>query len=184
MPSSSLSSTTVPEFPVIPPFSVLKSIAGSGCTCGLRCGCPDCREHRGPVHASKDCADECQHCVDYSAGIELPTQGQATSRNSIVDQFFTRAAALPNPPANRKVGVELNPMDIMTYPADLFAKSAIDDEERGAAFGLVTVPKLECCGGRCSCSYGGCRCGQSCDSCSGNQCVQDHTELDVEVEVG
>ncbi|OAX35269.1 copper-fist-domain-containing protein [Rhizopogon vinicolor AM-OR11-026] len=157
IPTASSSSKTVPKFPVIPPFSSFNSIAGSGCTCGLRCACPGCAEHRGPVHASKDCAEGCHHCVDHSLGVELPTSGQGPSRNSMIDQFFTRAAALPSPPANRKVGVEFDPTDITVYPA-------------------VTVPKLECCGGRCSCPYDGCRCGQSCDGCSGGECVQGRSE--------
>lgn len=173
IPTSSSSSKIIPEFPVIPPFSAVSSIAGSGCTCGLRCACPDCTEHRGPVHASKDCADGCHHCVDYSSGVELPTPGQGPSRNSMIDLFFTRAAALPSPPTNRKTGIELDPTDITIYPMDLFAKPLMEDEERGAAFGLVTVPKLECCGGRCSCPRDSCGCGQSCDGCFGNQCVQD-----------
>jgi hypothetical protein len=135
-------------------------------------------EHRGPVHASKDCADGCHHCVDYSAGIELPTPGQGASRSTMIDQFFTRAAALPTPPANRKVRVELDPTDITIYPVDLFAKSLMEAEERGAVFGLVTVPKLECCGGRCSCPYDGCGCGQSCNGCSGGLCVQDRPDPD------
>lgn len=173
-PSSS--SMTVPEFPVIPPFSAFKSIAGSGCTCGLRCSCPNCMEHRGPVHALKDCADGCMHCVDHSGGVELPTLGQGAGGNSMVDQFFARAASLPIPPVNRKVGVEFDPADITTYPVDLFTKSLKEDEERGVAFGLVTVPKLECCGGQCSCPYNGCGCRQSCDSCPGGQHVQSRPE--------
>ncbi|KAG1738598.1 copper fist DNA binding domain-containing protein [Suillus paluster] len=168
--TTSSSSMTVPDFPVIPPFSAFKSIAGSGCTCGLRCSCPGCKEHRGPVHASKDCADGCTHCVDHSAGVELPTLEQGAGGNSMVDQFFARAASLPIPPVNRKVGVEFDPTDVTIYPVDLFT------EERGAAFGLVTVPKLECCGGRCGCPYGGCGCGQSCDGCPDGQLIQGRPE--------
>jgi hypothetical protein len=122
IPTSPSSSKTVPEFTVIPPFSTFKSIAGSGCTCGLRCACPGCMEHRGPVHASEDCAHGCHHCVDYLAGIELPIPGQSASRPSMIDQFFTRAAALPTPPTNRKGGVELDPTDITIYPVDLFGE--------------------------------------------------------------
>ncbi|KAG1804153.1 copper fist DNA binding domain-containing protein [Suillus variegatus] len=160
-PSSSM---IVPEFPTIPPFSAFNSIAGSGCTCGLQCTCPGCVEHRGPIHAlkeHKDCAEGCTHCVDHSAGIELPTLGQGASGNSMIDQFFARAASLPIPPVNRKVGVEIDPTDITVYPADLFSKSIKEYEDRGAVFGLVTVPKLACCGGRCGCPSDGCGCGQS-----------------------
>lgn len=173
------SSIAVPEFPTIPPFSAFNSIAGSGCTCGLRCACPGCVKHRGPVHAlkeHKDCAEGCTHCVDHSTGVELPTPGQSASGNSMIDQFFARAASLPIPPVNRKVGVEFDPTDITIYPVDLFTKSVKEYEERGAAFGLVTVPKLECCGGRCGCPSDGCGCGQSCDGCPNGEHVHSLSE--------
>ncbi|KAG2129801.1 copper fist DNA binding domain-containing protein [Suillus clintonianus] len=172
-------STTVPEFPVIPPFSALESIAGSGCTCGLQCACPGCVKHRGAVHAfkeHKDCAEGCTHCTDHSAGVELPTLGQGAGGKSMIDQFFARAASLPIPPVNRKVGVEFDPTDITIYPVDLFTKSIKEYEERGAAFGLVTVPKLECCGGRCGCPSDGCGCGQSCEGCPNGQHVHGRSE--------
>ncbi|KAG1865542.1 copper fist DNA binding domain-containing protein [Suillus subalutaceus] len=175
-PSSSM---TVPEFPTIPPFSAFNSIAGSGCTCGLQCACPGCVKHRGPVHAlkeHKDCAEGCNHCVDHSAGVELPALGQGASGNSMIDQFFARAASLPIPPVNRKVGVEFDPTDITIYPVDLFTKSVKEYEVRGAAFGLVTVPKLECCGGRCGCPSDDCGCGQSCDGCPDGQHVHNRSE--------
>ncbi|KAG2160188.1 copper fist DNA binding domain-containing protein [Suillus bovinus] len=175
-PSSSM---TVPEFPTIPPFSAVNSIAGSGCTCGLRCACPGCVEHRGPVHAlkeHKDCAEGCINCIDHSAGIDLSTLGQGATGSSMIDQFFARAASLPIPPVNRKVGVEIDPTNITIYPTDLFAKSNKEYEERGAAFGLVTVPKLECCGGRCDCPSDGCGCGQSCDGCLEGQRVPNRSE--------
>ncbi|KAG2070659.1 copper-fist-domain-containing protein [Suillus decipiens] len=158
-PSSS--SMTVPEFPTIPPFSAFNSIAGSGCTCGLQCACPGCVKHRGPVHVlkeHKDCAEGCGHCVDHSAGIELPTLAQGASGNSMIDQFFARAASLPIPPVNRKVG------PIKEY------------EVRGAALGLVTLPKLECCGGRCGCPSNGCGCRQSCDGCPDGQHLHNRSE--------
>ncbi|KAG1908546.1 copper fist DNA binding domain-containing protein [Suillus fuscotomentosus] len=175
-PSSSM---IVPEFPTIPPFSAFNSIAGSGCTCGLRCACPGCVEHRGPIHAlkeHKDCAEGCTHCVDHSAGVELPTLGQGASGNSMIDQFFARAASLPIPPVNRKVGVEIDPTDITVYPADLFSKSIKEYEDRSAVFGLVTVPKLACCGGRCGCPSDGCGCGQSCEGCLDVEQVHNRSE--------
>ena len=181
-PSSSASSRQAPDFPTIPPISIMTSLAGSGCTCGLYCACPGCVEHRGEEHASKhraDCADGCGTCVDWQAGIGLPATTQLTGgqSKSIVNQFFERAATLPLPPRrhrHRHGGVKINPMNVQVYPVDLFspnptgnsnptAKVSFDIEEREAAFGLVKVPKLECCGGRCGCPDDGCGCGKSCD---------------------
>lgn len=183
-PSSSASSGQVPDFPTIPPISIMTSLAGSGCTCGLFCACPGCVEHRGEEHASKvraDCADGCGTCVDWPAGIGLPATTQLTcgSSKSIVNQFLERAAALPLPPPNRNryTGGMIDPMNVQVYPANLFSPNptgnssptakqsagTFDVEEREAAFGLVKVPKLECCGGRCACPEDGCGCGKSCD---------------------
>lgn len=80
--------------------------------------------------------------------------------SNFLDKFFARAAALPPPPTNRKMGVgmDLDPMNVMVYP-----DSARDAGERGVAFGLVNVPKLECCGGQCRCPNGTCGCGKSCN---------------------
>ena len=40
-----------------------------------------------------------------------------------------------------------------------------DRDERSRAFGLVNIPKLECCGGRCSCPENQCGCGENCGGC-------------------
>lgn len=189
-PSAEGSFHSVPTFPSIPPLSAITSIAGSGCTCGLHCACPGCVEHRGKDHASTsrtDCVSGgCTTCVDWSHGVELPSATTAQSSaitaghtQSIVDQFFARAAALPPPPRNRTryLGLEIDPANITVYPSDLFAvgssgsgtEGGLDKEGREAVFGLVKVPKLECCGGRCSCPEGGCLCGKSCDGkCHGD----------------
>ncbi|KAF8446355.1 copper fist DNA binding domain-containing protein [Boletus edulis BED1] len=164
-------STSVPEFP-IPPLSTIKSIAGSGCTCGFNCTCPGCIEHRTLRHTEKhhkDCDEGCNHCVDRTAGIELPDQDASSRDVSLVDAFFARAAALPNPPFNRRT--ELDPGDITVYPCELFGSST-ETDERGVAFGLVKVPRLECCRGQCHCPADGCQCGQS---CSGG-CLHGDTE--------
>lgn len=167
-PSSPRITTPIPDFGTMPPMSMITSLAGSGCTCGLQCACPGCLEHRGPDHASKgckDCADGCGTCVDHSIR-ELPSHNfNGTPTNTVpnfLDQFFARAAALPAPPSNRRmgVGVDLDPMNVMVYP-----DVARDAGERGLAFGLVSLPKLECCGGRCACPNGTCGCGKSCDGC-------------------
>jgi hypothetical protein len=152
-----------PSFPTLPPMSAMSSLAGSGCTCGLQCSCPGCVEHRGYEHAAKDrrsCAEGCGTCVDHGAGFALPGENNAsTSNTSIIDQFLARAAALPAPPTNRS-GFQLDPMNMTVYPM-----AARETMEHGVIFGLVSLPKLECCGGQCGCSNGRCGCGKSCDGC-------------------
>ncbi|KAJ6519225.1 copper fist DNA binding domain-containing protein [Mycena sanguinolenta] len=157
----SFPSPSIPSFEVMPPMSTITSLAGSGCTCGLECACPGCVEHRGPEHAAKDrpsCADGCGTCVDARAGLALPGY-EASSRsslitNSIIDQFLARAAALPAPPTHRKVGVDIDPMNVTVYPPA----------------GMVNLPKLECCGGQCSCPAGSCNCRTSCNG----RCSSEH----------
>ncbi|KIJ68846.1 hypothetical protein HYDPIDRAFT_147486 [Hydnomerulius pinastri MD-312] len=177
---SNTSFRSVPDFSVMPPLSTIKSIAGSGCTCGLRCACPGCVEHRGPEHALKEhnaCGEGCGHCVDHAAGIELPGQDLSSSGGSLVDIFFARAASLPNPPTIRRSGMD--PGNVTVYPSELFSGSSRDVEERGVAFGLVKIPKLECCGGQCGCPSDGCQCGQSCNGCCGNHHAVRQTRVPV-----
>lgn len=190
--SSSTSCHQVPSFPTIPPIGVMTSLAGSGCTCGLLCACPDCPEHRGEEYASASkahCADGCGTCVDWQGGIGLPATNQLTGgqSKSIVNQFYACAAALPSPPQtrNRSTSVSIDPTNVLVYPPDLFsnpsgtssptshkAMGGFDMEARDAAFGLIKVPKLECCGGRCSCPADGCGCGKSCEG----QCEEHELE--------
>jgi len=167
----------IPEFASIPPLSAITSIAGSGCTCGFDCACPGCVEHRGEQHASrdhKDCKDGCGYCIDPSEGVELPAglDGQAFAGGSVarvspagksmIDQFLARAAALPSPPASRKMSMNMDPMNVMVYPSSAFAGN---DDRHGAAYGLVRVPRLECCSGNCGCPEGRCGCREECGGC-------------------
>jgi len=169
-PISSISaSSRVNYIPTIPPMSTMSMIAGSGCTCGFQCACPGCVEHRGPEHVSHDPNDlangRCTSCVDHSLAIELPPSATASTSSainsrssSIMDRFLARAAALPLPPVNRQMGAQIDPMNVMAYPA-----AARVTGERGVAFGLVNLPKLECCGGLCSCPEGECSCRKCCN---------------------
>jgi hypothetical protein len=148
----------VPIFSDIPPLSRIASIAGSGCTCGVECSCPGCEEHRGeyvdPSHGN--CGGSCGTCVDRSLGISLP--GNEPFGAKMIDDFFRRAAALPAPPANNRLGTQLDPKNVMVYPVGELG-------QRRRAFGLVSVPRLKCCGGRCGCPPGQCTCGRACDGC-------------------
>ncbi|KAG6334229.1 hypothetical protein ID866_4859 [Astraeus odoratus] len=93
----------VPDIPIMPPLEAIKSIAGSGCTCGLRCACPGCAEHRVAPYATRtlrDCKDGCGDCVDYSAGIALPGMGPLQSGDGLIDAFFGREAPLLRSPTS------------------------------------------------------------------------------------
>jgi len=158
--------SSVPKFPVIPPLQVIVSLAGSACTCGLRCACPGCAEHRGPEHVSpnrKNCADGCGTCVDERT-VSLSGLNQTHDSMSIMDRFLAHAATLPAPPRRKATGTRLDPTNITVYP-----NSAWESNESAVAFGLINLPKLECCGGTCGCPDGRCGCGKTCDGCCSDE---------------
>lgn len=166
----------VPDFGFMPPISTITSLAGSGCTCGVKCACPGCVVHRGSEHAAKDlndCADgQCGTCVDNQSGVALPnstspfssissaTTSSAGSSSSLdyitksasLNRFFARAAALPPPPPNRRLGngIHLDPREV--------GYGTLGNSPP------VKLPKL-CCGGRCNCPNGQCVCGTACGGC-------------------
>ncbi|GJE94227.1 Copper-fist domain-containing protein [Phanerochaete sordida] len=172
-----------PVFPVIPPLSSVASIAGTGCTCGFDCTCPGCEEHRGPSQAANaaDCP-ECGHCTDNTHGLELPSStGFGSSlpalrvpspafapAPSFLDAFFARAAATIPPPPSQRAGFSafsFDPQNVTVYPPGLFAGERARLDAHGPAFGLVRLPKLECCAGKCGCAGDSCGCGQDCNGC-------------------
>lgn len=166
-----LPSAPPPKYPEIPPLSSVSSIAGSGCTCGFKCNCPGCVEHRGVEHVSqhfRDCQDGCGTCVDESTA-ELPSgstpAGSSGSTPSFIDAFFARAATVPLPPTQRAQSLNIDPTNVTVYPTNLFGPQSRHLERRGAAFGLVQVPKLRCCAGKCGCPGGACGCGAECRGC-------------------
>jgi hypothetical protein len=172
-------STPMPQFAttlLIPSLKSVASLAGTGCCCGFTCACPGCVEHRAPLASSestllKDCADGCGHCVDNQAVDDTFTAPPHT----VMKEFLARAASLPVPPPNRFVN--LDPTNITVFPTDIFTredKTYLDgDQQIRAAWGLVDVPKLDCCKGMCGCPDGNCGCGKSCGGCCA---ADDHDE--------
>ena len=158
IPSSPLASTSIPDFPSMPPMSEFTSFAGSGCTCGVKCACPGCAEHQSisfTNHERRDCADGCGACIDPSLGMVLPSLDNFPIGTSILDRFFATAAALPPPPTHRKTSsYHLDPMDTSVYSSSM--------GQQNFPFGSVNLPKLECCGGQCNCPDGRCSCRTSC----------------------
>ncbi|KAF9056407.1 hypothetical protein BJ165DRAFT_512390 [Panaeolus papilionaceus] len=160
-PDSTVKSFTMPTFDYMPPMSEISSLAGSGCTCGVECACPGCVEHRGsddPSRERKNCEDGCGMCIDRSVEdtfikMRQPLSGSSTS---FLDQFFARAASLPSPPPHRQMSTLLDPMNTTVYTNNPLPLG-------------VNLPKLECCGGRCSCPAGDCTCGGSCAGCCADE---------------
>lgn len=178
-PASSPLMEQAPDFGFMPPISTITSLAGSGCTCGVECGCPGCVEHRGVEYAAKnltDCKDgRCMTCIDNTMGLALPESSSCLSssvptstatsldyitKSSSLDRFLARAAALPPPPPNRRLGngTHLDPRDV----SHLWTAS---DKHPSGTVSEVNLPKLECCSGRCNCPNGRCGCGTSCPGC-------------------
>ena len=106
----------------------------------------------------------------------------ASSGVSFIDSFFARTPAVALPPAPpqraRRGTLTLDPTDTTIYPSMLFAGGFKHLEERGPAFGLVSVPKLQCCAGKCGCPDGSCGCDHSCGGCAGDLDEEDRAQTD------
>jgi len=169
----------------IPSIKSVVLLAGTGCSCGFECACPGCIEHRVPSPSTttpgtsnlRPCSDGCAHCVDRLGGVALPESESVSQRpqfRGVIETFLSRAANLPPPPKNRSAGID--PTNIRVFPTELFSVDfgGMSDPSGGnggrqenprSAWGLVDVPRLECCGGACGCPDGRCRCGTSCAGC-------------------
>ena len=164
----------------IPSIKSVVMLAGTGCSCGFECACPGCIEHRVPSPSTatpgpsnlKPCSDGCAHCVDRLGGVAL-FESESTSQQQpfggVIETFLSRAASLPRPPKNRSAGID--PTNIRVFPTELFSvdfggmSSGGRQGDARSVWGLVDVPKLECCGGACGCPDGRCGCGTSCAGC-------------------
>jgi len=143
----------------LPRLETISSIAGSGCSCGVTCECPGCEEHhveRTPSHSGSHEAHNCAGCVDNLHGVELPAS-DAFWNDSPSSAFLTMAARLPAPQTLKPS--QLNPHDVRVFPMSP-GRSHIQQK----AFGLVQVPKLQCCAGNCGCTDQ-CGCGELCGGC-------------------
>jgi len=152
--SSSSSPPSIPDFPSMPSMSEISSLAGSGCTCGVRCACPGCVEHTNPADdTGKRCGEGCGACIDHSIEALIPSQAKEST--SFLDRFFAQAAALPPPPIHRKMNsYHLDPMNTYISPQS--------SSSQPSALGAVNLPKLKCCGDPCTCPAGQCTCGDNC----------------------
>jgi hypothetical protein len=92
--------------PVVPPFSTFTTLAGSGCTCGLTCQCPDCPNHRSRVN-SRDPQD-CMNCIDQSLHV-IDQSGNSGFhvKSPVLERFLAEAERVPPPPTPGGKPVEL-----------------------------------------------------------------------------
>jgi len=170
----------------IPNLEAITSIAGSGCTCGVTCECPGCVEHNiapssSSVAQGMHTAECCAGCVD-----NLGTDGSLDSGK--LNSFFRMAASLPAPPpkaaalerprlnppttigATTQEAPSLNPFDVRVFPVALLRQQHPNQDQLSAYFGLVQVPKLQCCQGQCCCPPGRCHC---LEGCNGDHCARE-----------
>jgi hypothetical protein len=161
----------------IPSIKSVVLLAGTGCSCDFECACPGCVEHRVPSSSTetqegpnlRSCSDDCPHCVDRLGGVALPEPDSPSQRPSIIESFLNRMPSLPPPPKNRSAHID--PTNVTVFPAGLFSVdlggpgNGEQQEKARSAWGLVDIPRLECCGGACGCPDGRCGCGSSCAGC-------------------
>ncbi len=91
--------------PVVPPFSTFTTLAGSGCTCGLTCQCPDCTSHHPRPGVN---TQDCMNCVDQSLDvIDRSGTGGFHIKSPVLEEFFAVAKRVPLPPTVGGKPVEL-----------------------------------------------------------------------------
>jgi len=87
----------------VPPFSTFSTLAGSGCTCGLTCQCPDCH-----THAKSGTGGDCMNCVDPSLRvIDRSSNWDFHIKSPALEKFFAVAQRVPPPPVAGGKPVEL-----------------------------------------------------------------------------
>ncbi|KAH9060801.1 copper fist DNA binding domain-containing protein [Lactarius vividus] len=89
---------------VVPPFSTFTTLAGSGCTCGLTCRCPDCSTHHSNGESSA--GGDCMNCVDQSLRV-IDRSSDWKFQSPVLEKFFADAERVPPPPVAGGRPVEL-----------------------------------------------------------------------------
>ncbi|KAI9460186.1 hypothetical protein BJY52DRAFT_1118201 [Lactarius psammicola] len=91
---------------VVPPFSTFTTLAGSGCTCGLTCRCPDCTDHHSSAKTST--GEDCMNCVDPSLRVmDRSSDWKFHIKSPALEKFFADAERVPLPPVAGGRPVEL-----------------------------------------------------------------------------
>ncbi|KAI9512295.1 copper fist DNA binding domain-containing protein [Russula earlei] len=94
--------------PVVPPFSTFTTLAGSGCTCGLTCQCPDCATHHPRSGVDSSGARDCTNCVDQTLRvIDRSVNSGFHIKSPVLEKFFAVAERVPPPPTAGGKPVEL-----------------------------------------------------------------------------
>jgi hypothetical protein len=94
--------------PIVPPFSTFTTLAGSGCTCGLTCQCPDCASHNPRPDVNPNNAQDCMNCVDPLLDvIDRSANDGFYIKSPALEKFFADAKRVPPPPTVGGKPVEL-----------------------------------------------------------------------------
>lgn len=95
----------------------------------------------------------------------MPANLSTTAAMQTVSELLaSSSASLPPPPLSTRP-YNLDPNNLSVLPRSAF----LGGDESRAAFGLMQVPKLECCFGRCRCPPGECTCMSDCCGCVRSQ---------------
>jgi len=155
IPSYSPSPSSDPEPLRLPPMPTLAlhppSAIDYGCHCGPECSCDARLQH----------SNDAMVLDAASTGNSGLCCGRSGSPTQIEKLITSLAAAIPPPPENLRIS--LDPSDISVYPRALLV-----NPKAARIAGLVTVPRLVCCGGSCRCLSGQCRCGEECNGSCGS----------------
>ena len=102
------------------------------------------------------CFSSFGRCFNCTSGFSLPK-----NVSNIEDLIAACASELPPPPVAR----QQNSYALDATNVNILPPTAWMSKESKGAFGLLEVPKLECCSGRCQCPPGDCSCMKDCCGC-------------------
>lgn len=166
----------------------------STCTCGDDCACPSCVQHGNPPAEGMEgvehhgCGDSCnsfvpsltlpliqgfegadrrslpfslRRCFACSSHVAMPANlSSRAAMQTVADLLAASSSKVPPPPLLSRPH-ELDPTNLSVLPPSAF----LGGDESRAAFGLLEIPKLECCTGKCRCPPGECTCMSDCCGC-------------------
>lgn len=103
------------------------------------------------------------HCRCFACSSHVAMPANLSSRaamQTVADLLAASSSKVPPPPLLSRP-YELDPTNLSVLPPSAF----LGGDESRAAFGLLEIPKLECCTGKCRCPPGECTCMSDCCGC-------------------
>lgn len=165
----------------------------TACQCGPGCPCPGCSAHgtpppTQPSSAPDECPTRCETCNACAVGLTLPSGIEAVDAFMALDAHtkstspatalmeldgrhasdtwsshgpssdYTSAARDHSAPRDRP---GISPPTYEAATTGIGKLPRLDPEQSPAQ---ITLPSMDCCGGRCGCGFE-CNCDQECDGC-------------------